>query len=155
MYHLSAESYKWLSGWLSCGANVGTPSTHVIGELSSLFPITQYNTDDDTIVLYRLIAESNEVYVVNEHMTFDSRGKYTSWTTNRKVADIFKGGSDLPIIRASVHKDFVFIDTREIQPCYITCEIQPCYITCECSGFPEEKEVILNPCVLAEIEIVG
>jgi hypothetical protein len=122
MNNFSNETITWLGHWLSGGANASDTPATVFKELNelNLRPPTK-------IRIYRgLKPEDN---VLQGYLTFSS---LSSWTLDVEMAHNF--GS--VVVSCEVVPTQVFVDTTRIDPHFIISK---------CSGFPEEKEVILNP----------
>ena len=121
--NFSIETTKWLGHWLSGGADASDVPAIVHEELNKLMEEMSHTK----IRVFRGLTP--EDHVLLGRLTFAG---FSSWTHDIEIAHSF---GDV-VVSCDVDPTEVLIDTTLIDPNFIMVK---------CSGFPEEKEVILNP----------
>jgi hypothetical protein len=123
----SAETRKWLGGWLTGGAEITTLPDIVVNETMD------YRGDGiESRRLYKALVPED---LVTKGCLFVS-SKPSSWTYSLDVAIRFKSRPESSLVSVLVGTDSVLVDTVELDINYMKRVL---------GGFPGEHEVILLP----------
>jgi hypothetical protein len=131
------ETLEFLGGWFSRGQEIsGIPQSVHIDLADYLHRLAG---DKSSVYLYRGLTPSDKDRIVKIDRPAELLFHFiNSWTYSEEMANNFAETSDGKkgtVVKISVSEDQVFLDTTLFTEKFLH----------SCGGYPEEREVILNP----------
>jgi hypothetical protein len=122
-HNFSEVTIEWLGNWLSGGGDASFVPDEVIAELNR----PEFKPRVTSVRLFRGLHPKDNV-----EGNILTTTRFSAWTYAEKMAHNF----GKKVVTTTARLSQILVDTTRLDPYFIEYE---------CSGFPDEKEVILYP----------